>query len=69
MTSAEIKAALNVMLAVADAVRDAGRLPLGSLYATLSGHITSMSAFESMIRQLTNTGIIRREGNELVWVG
>jgi hypothetical protein len=69
MTPAEVKAALNIMLAVADAVRDAGRLPLGSLYATLSGHIASMSAFESLVRQLTNTGVVRREGNELVWVG
>jgi hypothetical protein len=69
MTSEQVKAALNLMLAVADAVRDAGRLPLGSLYATLSGTINSVSAFEPLIRQLTATGLVRREGNELVWVG
>jgi hypothetical protein len=69
-TAAQLKSALQVMFAVADAVREAGRLPAGPLYAALVGNnVATLDGFESMIRQLVGTGCVRREGDELVWVG
>jgi hypothetical protein len=56
------------LVKAANAVRGVGRIPSGTLYATLMDRM-SASAFESMIGQLVGTGLIRRECHELVWVG
>ena len=34
----KVKAALDALRAVADAIRDAGEIPAGHLYAALMGH-------------------------------
>jgi hypothetical protein len=64
----QVQAALKLMMIVADAVREAGRIPLGMFYATLMDQMIA-AAFESIISQLVGTDLIRREGHELVWVG
>jgi hypothetical protein len=68
VTPAQIKAALQTMMAVADAIREAGRIPAGTLYAALMPRL-SAGAFDSMLAQVLRTGLVRREGDELVWVG
>ncbi len=69
MTTNEIKAGLRIMVAVTEAVRDAGRIGEGLVYAALSSVVT-LPAFESLVQQLVGTGLIRREApNMLVWAG
>jgi hypothetical protein len=68
VTPAQIKAALQTMMAVADAIRQAGRIPAGTLYAALMTRL-SAGAFDSLLAQILRTGLVRREGDELVWVG
>ncbi len=69
ITSDQIRAALELMRAVIEAVRDAGRIPEGTIYAALCGSL-SHSAFESMMARILGTGLVRREPSHLlVWVG
>ena len=56
------------MKAVCEAVREAGRIGEGLVYAALSSKL-SLPAWESLVGQLLRTGLIRREQNELIWVG
>jgi hypothetical protein len=68
MTCENLAAALVVMGAVADAIRELGRVPAGHLYAVLSGRM-SLTTFEALVGRLLDAGLIRREGFELVWCG
>jgi hypothetical protein len=67
MNAQHVRAALKLIIAGADGVHDAGRIPSGMLYATLMDRM-SASAFQSMIGQRTRTGLVRRESQALVWV-
>lgn len=65
----EIAAALHLVKAVADAIREAGRLPSGHLYAVMMQHV-DLRTYERIIDQLVRIGLVERaRGNELVWIG
>ena len=68
VTKEQIGAYLRTVKAVADAIRAAGRMPAGPLYATLMG-VMSLDAFERMIGQLVGAGLVQRENNVLTWIG
>jgi hypothetical protein len=66
-TSAEIRAGFEILKATAEAIRDAGQVPAGHLYAMLCGHL-SIGGFESLISTLVNADLVKRNGDMLVWI-
>jgi hypothetical protein len=59
---------MRVIMAVAEAIREAGTIPSGTLYAALSGRV-GLPGFESIIRTLENGGLVRKSGDQLTWIG
>ena len=68
-TREQVGAALRVVQAVADTIREVGRAPMGTLYAGLMTAGCSYGQFERIVSILTGAGLVRREGDCLVWVG
>lgn len=67
-TATEIHAAMELMATAVGAIRDAGSMPSGHLYAAMSNHLT-MGGYEAMLRQILRTGLVRQHGDVLDWVG
>ena len=67
-TKQQIKAALEITLAVADAIRDLGAVPSGHLYAQLMGTM-SLENFQAVIRTLKGAGLVREGAHMLTWIG
>lgn len=68
-TPEQTKAALGVLLAVAETVRESKRCPSGVVYAALMGRIT-LSGYEKILGILKRSGLIEEtKGHELVWIG
>ena len=68
-TNDKIQAALKIMLAVAEAIREAGSIPSGHLYAALCGHL-SIGDYDTCIAKLVGAGLVRQAGNHMLeWVG
>lgn len=65
-TKAQIQAATQILLAVADAIREAGTIPSGVLYATMSTQV-SKESFDKVIRLLKSTKMVHEENNLLIW--
>jgi hypothetical protein len=69
MQKAQIKAAIQVIVAVADAIRELGSVPAGHMYAQLSGRM-SLDTFNGIIGKLVDAKLVRREPSHLlVWIG
>lgn len=68
MTNAELQAGLKIMVAAVEAIKDAGSIPSGHLYAAMMGTL-SHPAYESMIRQILRTGLVEQTGDTLTWIG
>jgi len=68
VTPGETKAALAAVIAVTETVRQAGRVPSGVLYAVLCDRM-DLPAFEKMLQIIVGTGLVKRDGHELVWIG
>ena len=66
MTKEQLAAGLNVLMAVADAIRELGKVPSGHLYVMLMAKV-DLQGYESIIRTLVNSGVIRQDGDLLVW--
>lgn len=67
-TKEEIKAALLITMAVADTIRELGRVPSGTLYATLCGRM-SLRSYEAVVASIKRTGLVKEVAHELIWVG
>jgi hypothetical protein len=61
-------AMLQVILAVAEAIRDLGEVPSGHLYARLMGHMT-IGTYEGIIGALQGSGLVTEENHLLTWAG
>jgi len=61
----KMKAAVEIMKAVASAVKELGSIPSGHLYARLMGKM-SLDSYEKMTACMQRMGIIRIEGNHLI---
>ena len=61
----KIKAAVEIMKAVASAVKELGSIPSGHLYAQLIGKM-SLDSYEKMTGALERMGVIRIDGNHLI---
>ncbi len=67
-TAADLRAGLAVTLAVTEAIREAGEIPSGTLYALLCAKM-DITAYQSMIAMLKRTGLIIETGHMLRWSG
>ena len=64
----KVKAALMMVKAVADAIRDLGSVPSGHLYANLLGHM-GLDEYEWIIGQLVGAGLVRKApSGMLTWI-
>lgn len=68
VTPAQRTAGVHVVLAVGQAIRAAGRLPSGHLYAVLMDRL-SADAYAQVIHLLVQAGCVREEHDELIWIG
>ena len=63
------KAALGVVMAVADCIRELRTVPSGHLYARLMGHL-SIDDYQSVIATLVRAGLVREHPSHLLeWIG
>ena len=68
ITEAEIGAAIRILAAVGDTIRELKRVPAGHLYALLMPKLT-LQQFEQCVGLLVKADQVVREGDELVWKG
>lgn len=67
-TKEQMVAGFKVMAAVCETIREAKRIPSGTLYATLIGRM-DLEAYNKMVGMLKNTGLVTEVAHELVWTG
>lgn len=67
-TKEKLKAGLSVVLAVTEAIREAGEIPAGTLYAVLIGKV-DLQGFERIVSIVTGSGLVEKRGDLLRWVG
>ena len=61
-------AAFRVVQAVADAIREAGSIPAGTLYAALMQHGCTLKRFEWVVGVLIESGrVVRSPSHLLTW--
>jgi hypothetical protein len=56
------------MIAMADTIRDLGRVPSGELYARVMGHM-NMATYNRVIGSLKAAGLVEEKSFELIWTG
>ena len=67
-TQNDVKSALGILRAVADAIRELGEVPSGHLYAHLISKL-SLEQYEQVIGVLKQAGLITESNHLLTWVG
>jgi len=69
VTNTEVKAAVEILKAVADAIRELGEVPSGHLYANLMSKL-SLAQFEQVVGVLKGAGLVRESNAHLLtWIG
>lgn len=64
----EAGAAVEIIMAVAEAIRSLKSVPSGHLYARLMGSLT-LDDYQSIIGVLKRTGLVSESGHLLTWTG
>lgn len=59
--------AIKIIKSVADTIKEAKRVPAGTIYAALMTQGCTIQQYEQIESVLTGSGIVRKENNELVW--
>jgi len=67
-TKQEVKAAIEILKAVAETIHDLGRVPSGHLYAQLMNFI-SLDQYNQIINMLKKAKLIEEKFHELIWIG
>jgi hypothetical protein len=67
VTKEEIKAAVGMMMAVSEAIRELKSVPSGHLYARLMDHM-NLETYEKIIGTLKSAGLVKEEAHLLTWV-
>ena len=67
MTNQE-RAALEIVIAIGQTIKELGSIPSGHLYAQLMGKM-SLETYTKIIDLLVRTGAVKNEGHLLTWVG
>ena len=65
---AKVKAVVQGIKAIADAIRDLGKVPSGELYAQLMNHMT-LDQYNQVIDILKGAGVIDVKNHEITWIG
>ena len=68
VTREQVVASLNAIKAIADTIKELGVVPSGQLYGTLVG-VMDLNTYESLVSRLVGAGLVKKNGNMLVWVG
>lgn len=66
--TAQEKAALATVLAVADAIRDLKEVASGKLYVHLMGRL-SLDEYKAIIRLLVKHGVVKEENHIITYIG
>lgn len=64
----KLDAAIAIMKAVADAIKELGSVPSGHLYARLMSCMT-LEEYNKIISMLKEAGVVKEENFLLTWVG
>jgi hypothetical protein len=64
----QMKTAITIVAAVAEAIRELGSIPSGHLYAQVMGRI-DLAAYTKIIGTLKNAGLVAEQNDLLTWVG
>ena len=65
-TANQLKAGFKALQALAEAIRELKQIPSGHLYARVMNYM-DINAYEKAISLLCNSGVIRKNGDLLVW--
>ena len=69
MSRSTIKSGLTLLFAASEAIREAGEIPSGTLYAVLAGRVDFIG-YEKMVRVLKGAGLVAEDrGHLLRWIG
>ena len=66
-TKEQVKAAIGVACAIADAIRELHEVPSGHLYAELMGHL-SLDQYQAIIDGLERAKLIKVENHLITWI-
>ena len=61
------KAAVEIIMAVAETIREAKRVPAGTIYSALMTQGCTIQQYEQIEGVLIGSGIVRKENHELIW--
>ena len=67
-TPAQTKAAIEMIVAIGQAIRELGSIPSGHLYAQLTGKL-SLGEYEKIISILKNAKVVKEVNYLLIWTG
>jgi len=65
----EINAAIQLLKAVADTVKEVKEAPSGAIYAALMGVGVSLATYQACVETLKRTKLITESNHVLKWVG
>lgn len=69
IVKSQAKAQLNAIVAMGHAIKEAGSIPSGHVYAACMG-IMDLETYERCIDYLVNAGLVKRDvGHVLRWIG
>ena len=66
--TAQEKAAVAIVVAIGETIKDLGSVPSGHLYAQLMGRM-SLETYNKVIGLLVKTGAVKEENHLLTWIG
>jgi len=66
INSVEIQQGITTIRVIAEAIKEAKRIPSGTLYSLLMGKM-SLQTYEKVIEILTKTGMVENKNHELIW--
>ncbi|SRR3990167_4138746 len=69
MAKIRAKATIDMVRAVADTIKEAGRIPAGTLYASLMTQGCTIQQYEQIEGLLVRSGLVRKVNDELIWIG
>lgn len=69
ITKEQTKAAMQTVMAVAEAIKTAESIPSGHLYALLMSKGISLSDYQAILGILTRGNLVEDNGHLLTWIG
>ena len=67
-TKEQVGGAIQVIAAIANAIRELGRVPSGELYARVMGQV-SLEQYDRILGILKGAELIEVKNHEITWIG